>query len=122
MHGIFMRIKGDGGKFACKGDKPRHNRCIRLTDKCWAFLEDCARREAYSRADFLEECAESNFRNLDIDYSGDSIKDEIIANIRKVAESLESGNKPLIPLKDRRHRAPGREVLKGLISYLESMQ
>ncbi len=112
-----MEQDRENGKFALKGSEPRILRSIRLTDNCWQVLGDLADDRGCSRSDFLEELAENNFE--EVISEDDSTRDDILAMIREVLESLEPGNDPLIEV-DSRAKAPGRRVLEELIFYLES--
>lgn len=109
--------RNESGKFELKGSEPRVLRSIRLTGRCWQVLGEVADDRGCSRSDVLEELAENNFEEVISD--DDSIKQDIIAIIQEVLESLEPGNDPLIKV-DHRAKAPGRRVLRELIDYLEN--
>jgi hypothetical protein len=51
--------RNQGGKFALKSDKPRSVRTMRLTDSAWAKLGEIAESRGITRADLIEEQAES---------------------------------------------------------------
>lgn len=86
--------RGDGGKFAAKGDDIRAVRSVRLTDNTWRTLGERADDQDMTRADYLEalvagevewesEGVESDQQDLDFD------PDEI-AEILKEALTLKA--------------------------------
>lgn len=61
MHGReqmnTVRIKGDGGVFEMKGNEPRKNRMLTLTETAWTRLQDAAQSKGMSRSDLVETAA-----------------------------------------------------------------
>lgn len=52
-----VRIKGDGGVFEMKGNEPRKNRMLTLTETAWTRLQDAAQSKGMSRSDLVEKAA-----------------------------------------------------------------
>lgn len=79
MNGI--RIQGDGGQFEQKGDEPRRNRMITLTDTAWARLQEVASKRGVSRSDLIETSAMEGFWS-------DGLIDRIDASMAKMEDRM----------------------------------
>lgn len=51
---MTIRIRGDQGQWERKGDQPRKNRMITVTDQAWSDLQSKASERGVSRSDLIE--------------------------------------------------------------------
>lgn len=114
------RERDSEGRFEQKGDEPRIQRGVKLTDICWDALGDIAAQEKCSRADLIERVIEDDLFGTDNEQDEALVKDDILDIIKDVLDSLEPGEEPLIELSNNRDKAPARRVLSVLLEYLEN--
>lgn len=72
-----VRIQGDGGVFEMKGDEPRKNRMLTLTDTAWTRLQDAAKAKGMSRSDLVETAAIEGQWSDDAEDARDDVLNEI---------------------------------------------
>ena len=79
-----VRIQDDSGQFEMKGDEPRKNRMLTLTDTAWERLKAVATTKGVSRSDLIETAA------LEGQWSEDSddARDEVLGEIQDALDEL----------------------------------
>lgn len=115
------RERDSEGRFELKGDEPRIQRGVKLTDTCWDALGDIAAQEKCSRADLIERVIENDLFGTDNEQDDHLVQEDILDIIRDVLDSLEPGEEPLIEMANSRDKAPARRILTSLLEYLEEL-
>lgn len=108
------------GRFEPKGDEPRIQRGVKLTDTCWDTLGDIAAQEKCSRADLIERVIEDDLFGSENDQEDYLSKEDVLSAITEVLDSLMPGEEPLIELAGARDKAPARRTLSILLEHLET--
>lgn len=103
-----VRIQGDGGQFEQKGDEPRRNRMVTLTDTAWARLQEVASKRGVSRSDLIETSAMEGVWSED----ADEVRDEVLSELQdEMDELLEDES-----IVRRRDRAAVRRAILALLA------
>jgi hypothetical protein len=107
--------RGDGGRFAAKGDSLRVFRGIRLTDATWNLLGDRADELDISKADYLEGLfsGEIDWENDNSDSDeNESTLEELIELFKKALTISRKGNitKQLIAIFEECLEVTGNEL------------
>lgn len=102
-----VRIKGDGGVFEMKGDEPRKNRMLTLTDTAWARLQDVAKARGISRSDLVETAA------IEGQWSDDAedAREDVLSEIEAALDALLADDTLIRP----RDRSAVRKAFKALL-------
>lgn len=108
---MSSQSRSEHGRFASKSDEPREVRSIRLTDSTWQKLGDIADSRGITRADLIEELAQSGA--LDQQPTGLSLQ-------QVEDEAAQVLNDPTVT-RNGKDRGSVRRALEALIARLSSV-
>lgn len=110
---MSSQSRSEHGRFAAKSDAPREVRSIRLTDSTWEKLGDIADSRRITRADLIEELAQSGALDQQPAISR--------VNLQQVEdEAAQVLNDPTVT-RNGKDRGSVRRALEALINRLSSM-